>query len=58
MISTPIQIRYSDFDMGGHVHNAVYLNYFETGRVAFFLAGFGQNCDWKKEGLIIKKNVV
>lgn len=58
MISTPIQLRYSDFDMGGHVHNAAYLNYFESARIGFFLSGFGKDWDWKKNGLIIKKNTI
>lgn len=58
MISTPIQLRYSDFDMGGHVHNAAYLNYFESARIGFFLSGFGEDWDWKKNGLIIKKNTI
>jgi acyl-CoA thioester hydrolase len=58
MISTPIQLRFSDFDMGGHVHNAAYLNYFESARIGFFLADLGEDWDWKKEGLIIKKNTI
>jgi acyl-CoA thioester hydrolase len=58
MISTPIQLRFSDFDMGGHVHNAAYLNYFESARIGFFLADLGADWDWKKEGLIIKKNTI
>ena len=58
MIKTKIQLRFSDFDMGGHVHNAAYLNYFESARIGFFIAGFGPDWDWKKDGLIIKKNTI
>ncbi|NOQ75656.1 MAG: hypothetical protein GQ574_26855 [Crocinitomix sp.] len=58
MITTKIQLRFSDFDMGGHVHNAAYLNYFESARIGFFMTGFGQNWDWKKDGLILKKNTI
>jgi len=58
MIATPIQLRFSDCDMGGHVHNAAYLNYFESARIQFFISAFGQEWDWKKEGLIIKKNTI
>ncbi|MFT5824144.1 MAG: acyl-CoA thioester hydrolase [Crocinitomix sp.] len=58
MITTKIQLRFSDFDMGGHVHNAAYLNYFESARIGFFMVGFGQDWDWKKDGLIIKKNTI
>lgn len=58
MIKTKIQLRFSDFDMGGHVHNAAYLNYFESARIGFFMAGFGKEWDWRKDGLIIKKNTI
>lgn len=58
MIATKIQLRFSDFDMGGHVHNAAYLNYFESARIGFFISGFGPDWDWKKDGLILKKNTV
>lgn len=58
MIKTTIQTRFSDFDMGGHAHNAVYLNYFEAGRVGFFTQGIGKEWDWKKDGLIVKKNTI
>ncbi len=58
MISTRIQLRFSDFDMGGHVHNAAYLRYFESARIGFFLSEFGKDWDWKKDGLIIKKNTI
>lgn len=58
MISTKIQLRFADFDMGGHVHNAAYLHYFETARVQFFIGGLGQDWDWKKNGFIVKKNIV
>lgn len=58
MISTKIQLRFNDFDMGGHVHNAAYLHYFESARIGFFVQTIGQAWDWKKHGLIIKKNVI
>lgn len=58
MIGTKIQLRFSDFDMGGHVHNAAYLNYFESARINFFIETIGADWDWKKHGLIIKKNVI
>jgi acyl-CoA thioester hydrolase len=58
MISTKIQLRFSDFDMAGHVHNVAYLQYFELARIGFFLKGLGADWDWKKYGLIIKKNTI
>lgn len=58
MIATPIQIRFSDCDMGGHVHNAAYLQYFESARINFFMQSLSGQWDWKKHGIIIKKNIV
>lgn len=58
MISTPIQIRFADVDMGGHVHNGAYLHYFETARIGFFLSEIPLTWDWKKNGLIVKKNTI
>lgn len=36
ILKTKLQIRYGDLDTLGHVNNAVYLTYFELGRVLFF----------------------
>jgi acyl-CoA thioester hydrolase len=32
----PIQVRFSDIDMMGHVSNTVYQNYYDTGKVQYF----------------------
>lgn len=58
MTSTPIQVRFSDCDIAGHIHNAIYLQYFETGRMHFFVSQLGKEWDWKKYGIILKKNEV
>lgn len=45
VLKTKLQIRYGDLDTLGHVNNAVYLTYFELGRVLFFrkyLKGFNE----------------
>ncbi len=34
--SIPIQPRYADFDMLGHLNNATYLTYFEVARLHYF----------------------
>lgn len=31
-----VEVRYGDLDVQGHVNNALYLTYFEQGRVSFF----------------------
>jgi acyl-CoA thioester hydrolase len=32
----PIQIRYGDFDMLGHLNNAIYITYYEVARIQYF----------------------
>jgi len=32
----PIEVRYGDLDPQGHLNNAKYLTYFETGRIQYF----------------------
>jgi len=56
--STPLQIRFSDIDKLNHVNNAVYLNYFETGRVYYFDTVLGKRHDWNKEGLVVVRNEI
>ena len=42
MMRVPLQLRYNDYDDRGHVNNAVYLTYFELGRMeAWRLLGEG-----------------
>jgi acyl-CoA thioester hydrolase len=36
-----LQIRYNDYDAKGHINNAVYLTYFELGRMAAWRAAGG-----------------
>lgn len=53
-----IQIRFSDCDMMGHVNNAVYLSYFEMARIHYFGILFGKDRDWRKNGVLLRKNEV
>lgn len=50
---TPIQIRFVDIDLAGHVNNATILSYFETARVVFLDELFGKENDWASRGLIL-----
>ena len=36
IFNLPIQTRYTDFDMLGHLNNSMYLTYFETARIHYF----------------------
>ena len=55
---TPIQIRFSDIDVMGHVNNAVYLSYFELARMHFFKELIGEKWDWNKLGILLARNEV
>lgn len=50
---TPLEVRFRDTDRLGHVNNAVYLTYFEQGRVSFFDRLLGLEVKWNEEGLIL-----
>lgn len=56
--SYKLQVRFSDCDMMQHVNNAVYLNYFEEARIHYFHQIVGQNWDWNKFGIILRKNEI
>jgi acyl-CoA thioester hydrolase len=50
---TPIQIRFNDIDIVGHVNNAVYSEYFDKARLEYFKTVFRQQIDWNKAGFVI-----
>lgn len=50
---TPIEIRFNDIDVMGHVNNAVYLTYFEQARMKFFEDSIGSKWNWKEAGILI-----
>lgn len=49
----PIQIRFNDIDLVGHVNNAVYQEFFDRARLDYFKDCFGQHIDWAKAGFVI-----
>lgn len=54
----PLQVRYCDCDMMGHVNNAVFLSYFELARVQYGKHFFSDWLDWKTRGFLIARNEV
>ena len=54
---TPVQIRFKDIDMMGHVNNANFITYFELARLTYFeaLSEVGVKIDWVTEGVILAK---
>ena len=51
--STPVQIRFNDIDILGHVNNAVYQHYYDYARIQYFKKVLGNAVDWKKYALIL-----
>lgn len=54
----PVQIRFADVDMARHVHNAVYLQWFELARMALLRTFIPPEHDWRAHGLILARNEV
>ncbi len=54
----PVEIRFKDIDLAGHVHNSVYLSYFEQARISLFNEFVAKDWDWKTNGLILARNEV
>ncbi|MEN8929172.1 MAG: thioesterase family protein [Flavobacteriales bacterium] len=57
-IQTKLQVRFNDLDMAGHVHNSMYLNYFEIGRIDFFNQVIDATWDWREKGILVARNEV
>lgn len=53
--STPIQLRFNDIDTMGHVNNAIYQDYFDFGKVAYFNHVLGSDVNWNLTGLVLAK---
>jgi acyl-CoA thioester hydrolase len=49
----PIQVRFNDIDMLGHTTNSVYMQYFDLGRLHYFIDVLNERMDWQGEGLIL-----
>ncbi|HKG07302.1 MAG TPA: acyl-CoA thioesterase [Pedobacter sp.] len=50
---TIVETRFADFDMMGHVNNAVYFTYMEIARSKYWAQAI--HWDWKKTGVVIAK---
>ncbi len=53
MIISPIQLRFSDIDMLGHVNNSKYSQYFDIGRLDCLNKLIGDRNNWKGRTLVI-----
>lgn len=51
--SVPIQIRFSDVDVLGHVNNTIYFSYYDTGKSHFFSSILDEPIEWRKVETVI-----
>lgn len=49
----PLQTRFNDFDMLGHINNAVYFTFFDMGKAHYFEAVNNGPIDWHNVGVVI-----
>lgn len=49
----PLQIRFSDVDVLGHVNNTVYLAFYDTGKAAFMTELLGRKISWKEVDTVV-----
>jgi len=50
---TPVQIRFNDIDIMGHVNNAIFQHYFDFARLGYFRDVFGEQMSWNGTSLIL-----
>lgn len=53
--SIPIQVRFNDVDILGHVNNAMYQHYFDFGKLNYFNQVLGFEVNWDTTGLVLAK---
>lgn len=51
--SIPLQIRFNDIDMLGHLNNSVYLTFMDLGKAKYFNAVLGRQIEWDDINLAI-----
>lgn len=49
----PLQIRFTDIDMLGHLNNSIFVNFFDLGKTAYFSTVLGGPLDWDTISLVI-----
>lgn len=50
---TPMQLRFNDVDVLGHVNNTVYFSFYDTGKAHYFSEVLGRRVDWKHVDTVI-----
>ena len=49
----PIQIRFSDVDVIGHVNNIIFFAYYDTGKAAFMTGLLGRKISWNEVDTVV-----
>ena len=49
----PLQIRFNDIDMLGHLNNSVYIQFFDLGKSSYFQAVLPDGVDWKRINIVV-----
>lgn len=49
----PLQIRFNDVDVLGHVNNTVYMAFYDTGKAAFMTEVLGRKINWKEVDTVV-----
>lgn len=49
----PLQIRFNDIDMLGHLNNAVYIQFFDLGKSRYFQDAVPQAVDWNRINIVV-----
>lgn len=49
---TPVQVRYTDYDMQGHVNNSIYFNFFDLAKMDYFKKVRG-NFKWEDASVVV-----
>ena len=50
---TPVQVRFNDIDIMGHVNNSVHQNYYDIARVEYFRSVLRKGIDWQGDTVVL-----
>jgi acyl-CoA thioester hydrolase len=56
--SLPVELRFADLDVLGHLNNAKYLSYAEQARIVYVQQVCGWEGDWRKLGMILARTEI
>lgn len=49
----PLQLRFNDIDMLGHLNNSVYVSFMDLGKAAYFKTVMPTDIDWKRINVVV-----